>query len=205
MKTALRKTGGFTLIEAIASITLLIFAITGPMALSAQSLRVSRDARLQLEATHLAEEGIEVVYNIRANNSADDAAMPPTDWMDGLLSECTVIAGGTQGCVVDMTDHTGGGPNPVWGNSAIKSCNAAQCPDAIPLYKNNTSGIFRQKSSGFGAGWTKTGFTRLVTMSTIAANRQVRVTSTVTYVGYAGNIRTVAVSADLYDWFPYLY
>lgn len=201
-KARTQNTAGFTLIEAIASITLLVFAVTGPMALSAQSLRVSRDARLHLEAVHLAEEGLEVVYNMRDNNSAGDTGTPPTSWKDDINSQCVSVPGGIQGCIVDVTEHTGAG---VWkAGKALDGCNAAQCLDAAFLYKNNARGIYRQQRGGFGGGWTKTGYTRLVTVAVVVANRQERVTSTVTYTSYNGRVKTVSVSADIYDWFPCL-
>lgn len=196
IETKKRSTAGFTLVEAIASIALLVTAITGPMVLSAQSLRVSRDARFQLEATQLAEEGVEIVHSIRDNNSADDAAMPPVDWMNNILSECS----GT--CIADVTDQAISATNP-WKSTALKAC-TAPCTASAPLYKNTTSGLYRQRFNGLNppGTWAKTDFTRLITVTQIVAGRQVRVQSTVTYKSYSGAIRTMTVTEDLYNWFP---
>ncbi|OGZ09952.1 MAG: hypothetical protein A3C14_04525 [Candidatus Lloydbacteria bacterium RIFCSPHIGHO2_02_FULL_50_18] len=195
IKTTRPSTAGFTLIEALASITLLVMAISGPMVLSAQSLRVSREARLQLEATQLAEEGIEIVHSLRDDNSADG-----TPWMTDILSECSNPA---QPCIADITEHSGLSST-AWHHNALKSC-ASACASLASLYKHNVSGIYRQKTSGFGAGWTKSDFTRLITLTEVVAGREVKVTSTVTYKGYSGQTRTITVTGDLYNWFPDLH
>jgi type II secretory pathway pseudopilin PulG len=190
---------GFTLIETIVAITLLVLAITGPMSLSQQSLRLSRDARAELEATHLAEEGIEIVHSIRDNNSGDDATADRSLWMNGILSECA------SGCVPDVTAHTGPNPNNVWGNNSLSDCSGGGgCVGSMPIYRNTTSGIYRQRLNGFGGNnaWEKTGFTRKITVTNVIPGRQVRVTSEVTYQSVSGATRTITVNGDLYNWFP---
>lgn len=196
------SSAGFTLIETLASITLLVMAISGPMLLSAQSLRASREARLQLEATQLAEEGIEIVHSIRDDNSADDSSATHADWMNDILAECSVV---NRPCVVDVTDQSTGALGHEWGNNTLRSC-VSPCASSAPLYKHTTSGLYRQKfGGGLGAPWVQSDFTRLITVTEVVANREVKVTSTVTYKGYSGQIRTTSVTGELYNWFPYLH
>lgn len=200
MKTTTPSTAGFTLIEALASITLLVMAISGPMVLSAQSLRTSREARLQLEATQLAEEGIEIVHSVRDNNSADDNSGAHTDWLTGIWSEC-----GNKPCVVDVTDHSTSLLGHPWDGNTLKSC-TSPCAASAPLYKHVASGLYRQKfMGGLGAPWVRSDFTRLLTVTEVVADREVKVSSTVTYKGYSGQTRTITVTGELYNWFPYLH
>ncbi len=187
------KTKGFSLIETIVAIVVLTLAVVGPMTLSAQSIRASRDARLELTATHLAEEGMEVVHNIRDNNSAQDADPARGAWMTNILPICST------GCVVDVTEHSTG----VWGPTALISC-AGNCSTVDRIYQHSTTGLYRQFSSALASPWTVTPFRRSVTVTEVVANRQVRVTSSVSYRSYGGSPRTISTSQDFYNWFPRL-
>ncbi len=189
---------GFTLIEAVVSIAILAFAVGGPMALSAQSLRASREARIQLEAIHIAEEGIEIIHNIRDNNSAKDVTLTRDAWMSSILGTCV------GGCIADVTDHSAG----VWGPAALTACPAGDCSVVGRIYYHPTSSLYRQRQIALAAPWVPTVFTRSMTVAGVddVSNpvRQVVVTSTVTYQGYNGAIRTISVRQDLYNWFPRL-
>lgn len=189
---------GFTLIEAIVSIVILTFAVAGPMALSSQSLRASRDARLELEATHIAEEGIEIIHNIRDNSSAKDNTAARTGWMSAILGECNVK------CIADVTDHSPG----VWGPNALKQCPAGDCSTVGIIYYHPTTHLYRQRGTSLNSPWKPTVFNRFMTVAGVddPSNpiRQVVITSTVTYVGYNGAVKTINVRQDLYNWFPRL-
>lgn len=207
-----KKNKGFTLIEAVVSITLLTFAVVGPMMLSAQSIRATREARLQLIATHLAEEGIEIVHNIRDNNSVDDTSSNRDEWVDGstiqidILNECK-----NNGCIVDIIEHpsvsgNAGSGSGVWTDEALVRCNGGSCDNVV--YQNPTTGLYRQRESGLSAPWVATPFTRVIQVTGVDAGfnslRQVKVTSTVTYKTYGGATRTISANEDLYNWFPEL-
>ena len=198
MKNLPAHNKGFTLIEAIVSIVILAFAVGGPMALSAQSLRASREARLELEATHIAEEGVEIIHNIRDNSSATDPTLARTGWLTAIFGKCAT------GCIVDVTDHSAG----VWGPNAIVMCPAGDCSTMGRIYYHPTSHLFRQSGTALGAPWEPTMFTRSMTITGVddVANplRQAILTATVTYQGYNGATRTISVRHDLYNWFPAL-
>lgn len=197
-------TQGMTLIEAVVSITILVAAITGPMVLASQSLKASRDARAELVATHLAEEAIEVVSSIRENNSADDATH--NLWMTQPPAQNIVtLCSNGDGCVVDVTDHLGG----VWGLNALIQCPSGDCTTLSPVYYYPDTGLYRQYGSALSSPWVNTPYKRSVKIIGVddAANplRQVRVISTVTYAGYNGNIHTITLNEDFYNWFPNLH
>lgn len=200
-------TKGFTLIESIVSITLLSIAVVGPMTLAARSLKDAGAARSEMIATHLAEEGLEIVHSLRDNNSADDSSdrvgINGRKWMtqnmDIYKDNCRI-----RSCVLDITAHVN--PN-VWTGAAVNLC-PVNCVALSIVYFNPETGLYRQSGSALGSPWIPTQFHRTITMVGIDDNvwpvRQVRVTATVTYPGYGGNTQTVSISEDLYNWFPEL-
>ena len=192
-------TTGITLIETVVAVTILVAAIAGPMTLASQSLKASRDARNELIATHLAEEGIEVIHSVRDNNSGADVSPQRLAWMNSILSACS------SGCVVNPTDHL---VLSVWGPNTLLACPSGDCSAVKYLYYNPATGMYTQSLSALTSPWSKSSFTRVMTLQGIddpsSPLRQVRVVSTVTYTGFAGGVRTVTVVDDLYNWFPVL-
>jgi Tfp pilus assembly protein PilV len=198
---------GITLIESIVALTILTLAVSGPMSLAAQSIRVLGASRAEMIATHLAEEGVEVVHSLRDNNSADDSTPDKSAWMTDVLSRCSGAAG-FSGCIIDVTGHSSA-LGKVWDNLAtIVPCPVGGCGNLARIYFNPATGLYRQSSAPLGAPFELTSFRRTVVMigidDTLDPRRQVRVTATVTYVGYGGKTQTVRISEDLYNWFPNL-
>lgn len=80
-----QKHRGFTLLETILAITILTMAITAAFELTRSSLAMGRLTLDQIVATHLAEEGLEIVRNMRDSNWLQNRP-----WQKGL-SEGTYI------------------------------------------------------------------------------------------------------------------
>jgi len=101
---------GFTIIELIISIFILSVAIIGIFsAFSIMSILTSNTVD-QLTATYLAQEGLEVIINIRDSNwiNMDSCPNPPCSgytWVDGLHATDTDSICRTNGCEVDYTTH----------------------------------------------------------------------------------------------------
>jgi hypothetical protein len=74
------KKNSFTLLEAIFAISILIFTLTGSFALISRLLAFSPQIQSKLIASYLAQEGIEIVRNLRDNNWLNSAP----SWNDGL-------------------------------------------------------------------------------------------------------------------------
>jgi prepilin-type N-terminal cleavage/methylation domain-containing protein len=197
-----KRNTGFTLIETIVSIVILSSAIVGPMMLSAHSMKASRDAKLELEATHLAEEGIEIVHNVRDNNSAHDTSALHENWMGSpnqIFTHCNL------GCVPDVTKNSVSG---VWASDVLVPCPSGVCTSKERVYYNPDTGLYDQGAVTLTSPWTPSPFTRSIMVEAVGGGgnpqSQVRVHVTVSYISYNGAMRTITMTEDLYNWFPCL-
>ena len=93
--------GGFTIIETLVAITVLMIAIAGPLVVASQGLFGADVARDQMIASYLAQESLEGVKNIRDNNIYNGSA-----WLTGI-SSCTK----TNPCDVSSLDGTSNNPS----------------------------------------------------------------------------------------------
>lgn len=109
---------GFTLIETLIAISVLLVALGGPLSIAQQGLSAAFVARDQVVAFYLAQEAVEYVRKVRDSNGIAALRGTPTDWLSGL-DACT--GGGV--CTVDMP------------NGSVTACDGV-CP---PLaYNTNT-------------------------------------------------------------------
>ena len=81
---------GFTLIETLVAIAILLIAVVGPISLIGDALHKLYYAKDQIIAINLAQEGIEVVRQVRDSNMlAWDGATPP--WNTGIEEDYYTI------------------------------------------------------------------------------------------------------------------
>ena len=175
---------GFTLLETVVAVSVLMFGVLGPLYLANQSVKAARMQNEHLTAAGLSQEGIEMVRNVVANNTASDG---PSNWLDGVT-----VSGGKcdtpNGCIANILETN---------NKQILACPAAPGCDK-KVYKNPTTGMYGQDKGGLAAPWIITPYSRTITVSTIDA-KTIRVTSTVTW----GSGRSYALSETVSNWFPY--
>jgi len=105
---------GFTLVEALVAITIVLFTVVGPLTIVSKNLAFARSARDQITAFYLGQEAVEFVRNTRDNNSHVG-----DDWLTGL----DACISGT--CIVDSPAGT------------VASCGASCDP-----LKLSSSGIY---------------------------------------------------------------
>lgn len=75
---------GFTLIETMVAITILVVAVAAPLTLAAQSLFAALYAKDQTTAFYLAQEAIEMVRNKRDSNMLRFLDGQGTSWLNGI-------------------------------------------------------------------------------------------------------------------------
>ena len=89
-KTWAHPQKGFTLVETLVAITILLVAIVGPMTIAARGLQSAFFAKDQITAFFLAQEGVELVRAIRDQN-----ALTGQDWLEDIPpGTCTNSASG---------------------------------------------------------------------------------------------------------------
>jgi hypothetical protein len=84
---------GFTLMEAIVAIFVITTGLVGVLSLVSQTISSSTFSKDKLIAAYLAQEGIEIIRNIRDTNWLEGGTNP---WDEGLT-------GCTGGCIADYT------------------------------------------------------------------------------------------------------
>ncbi len=87
---------GFTILETLIAITVLVFAITGPLSLVAGSIRTSGYSRDSITAFYLAQEAIEYIRNTRDINALNDG-LTAANWLDNIQTGSNV--GGSFTCI----------------------------------------------------------------------------------------------------------
>jgi prepilin-type N-terminal cleavage/methylation domain-containing protein len=96
---------GFTLIETLVAISILMIAIAGPLTVANKAYTSALNARNQSVASNLAQEGLEYVNNMKANNTWPDGS----HWVhvDGAYPQVPNIFGNcAAGCPDNLVGNT---------------------------------------------------------------------------------------------------
>ncbi|MGB8815632.1 MAG: hypothetical protein WCC74_00095 [Minisyncoccia bacterium] len=121
---------GFTLVEALVAISILMMAVTGPMVVAQKGLVSAISSKDQMIAAFLAQDAIEYIKNVRDINGvqAEGSKTPGTDWLGqfkNITPSCiSSTSTPTLGCNVDSL------------NGQIYNANFSMC------VKRDTSGVF---------------------------------------------------------------
>ena len=181
MKKALKR--GFSLIETMIAISVLVLVITGPLTLAAQSLKAASAAKNNLIAANLAQEGIELIRLYRTNN-----ILQGRGWMEGLLppgpAECQSPA---NGCYIDALNFDGSTQN-----FEIKNCSGGFYPNGCPLLKMNARNFYNYTSGN------TTIFQRTIRLKKIDDDI-VRINVTINWKGNTGG-KSLSVEEIILNW-----
>ena len=136
-----KSQNGFTLIETLVAITVLLLSITAPLQIASQALFSAFYVRDEITAYYLAEEAIEYIKNSRDTRFLEDVfnsgvVIEDNAWLVGL-GECIENPTITKGCTVDATKPFMSDPE------AIVSCNVSGC---LPIRFDESSGIWNYVS-----------------------------------------------------------
>jgi len=172
---------GFTLVETLVAITVLILAVIVPMRVATQSVKTATLAREQFTATYLAQEGIEHMIALRNDDALDGGNT--WDWYDDLAAACKDA---DTGCSVEPTD------------SSIVSCTSDNC--RLYVDGDRSSGAYYTHGSASGDASI---YTRTIVLDETDNDTEVLITSTVswasTYVQDTISIVEKTVLFNLYE------
>lgn len=175
-----KKSSGFTLLETMVAIAILLIAVVGPISIIGGSLHNIYFARDQVIAVNLAQEGIEVIRQVRDTNMLKN-----NNWDKGFeLSQC---GAGNKECIVDASMDS----------LVISPCGGSSCSPTDSLVYQDSNGLYRQTLSP--AGMTATNFSRKVTAQAIVNNVEYKITSTVTW-STGNTLGSVAASESIFKW-----
>ncbi len=109
-KNSIKKSKGFTIIETLVAITILMIAITGPLTIASKALTTAINARDQVVATFLVQDVHEYIHNIKDRNIYAGNA-----WLTdlGSGSSCTQSAP----CIIDTSGSVGAQTSAVTANA----------------------------------------------------------------------------------------
>jgi type II secretory pathway pseudopilin PulG len=181
---------GFTVLETLVAVFILVLAITGPMVFAQSGLRTAFLARDQITAFFLAQDAIETIKNIR-----DDNALKGEDWLFRILpDECEA----NRTCLISVeTLYNNFGALGGVGDVVIDKCpNELSCN----VMKNDSVGRFGYTFSDEGVSNSR--FTRNVFVTEIAPGEL----QIVVEVKWTSNVRVdssrITVQENIFDWVP---
>ncbi len=102
----MRRKKGFTIVETLVAIAILMIAIAGPLSIASKGLTSAVYARDQMVATFLAQESMEKIVNVKDNNiDYNLTAATPVPWTDGFLCDSTATcdADAAEGITLDSS------------------------------------------------------------------------------------------------------
>lgn len=182
MKKLLQISGGFSLVETIVAIGILLMALSGPLSIAARGVFAAGVARDQITAYYLGQEAMEFVRAVRDGNglSALGTNPPSPDWLNGLQGVCT----GGNYCRVDVKE-----------NGEITSCGSSHgsCPP-LKLQTTPADNPFYQ----YGGSGNLSTFVRSFTLEDVAADeKRVKVT-----VSWSSGIisRSLTLEENIRNW-----
>lgn len=191
---------GFSLVEVLVAISILLIATVGPMTIAARSLQYAEFSAQQNTAYFLAQEGIEAVAKVRADAGLASLSSPADSWAwtsGGQFGPPRQCFNTSNGCGIDWQS--------VSNFVQVNNCTAAV---GCSIYFDETN----TGSSRFVHGGTpdqETAYSRVITIEEFGSsgiNQRVRVNSTVTWNMHpSGQPQRVTLETylhDIYDFTP---
>ena len=166
---------GFTLVETLVAIAILLLAVAAPLSLATKSLNSSALSKQQITASFLAQEAMEFIRNVRDENVLEGGA---NNWLKGssggikIERECV-----DSKCQIDAF------------YKEIENCSGA----CSPLLYNSNTGLFNTRDGSVSP------YTQAVEITQIN-NQEIAVKVTVSWKGTNGADYKVIARENLTNW-----
>jgi prepilin-type N-terminal cleavage/methylation domain-containing protein len=182
------KNQGFTILETIVAIAILLISIAGPLTVAEKALTEAASSQDQMTASYLAQDLMEYVKNIRDDNLLANYS----SWL-ASLSQCQT--GDTQPCDFDTES---GDPSKL--ASPTASCNL-MVGSLCQIYLNSSSNGYSYytpiNNINNGTPSTPTKFSRAFTIDPIGGSTATSSLLTVTVAWKTGNVADKVVIQDI--------
>jgi Tfp pilus assembly protein PilV len=193
---------GFTIVESLVAIGMLLLAVTGAYGVAQQSLQHSQVAREQITAFYLAQEGIEAVKNLRDENFLNGSyvwdggatgsnisnCLGENCLVDPLVERLELCSSNTAtGCLLEQNNN---------GNSTFYGM-YSHYDSNVPIY-----GASSWTGDDGGSNWQPSPFTRTVTLTRTSPD-EISVTVKVSWFDKVRNENTnITLREILLNWYP---
>jgi prepilin-type N-terminal cleavage/methylation domain-containing protein len=166
---------GFTLIETLVAISILVVAVTGAYGAATAGISSGIFSKDQTVAFYLAQEGVEQIRNMRDGNG-----LSSQPWLTSISASQSDPCYFGNTCTVDAF------------NNAISRCpdGAGSCP---LLQEDPVNGFY-----GYNAGWTNTIYDREITLTSIN-DHEVAIGVVVKW-SKGGVNENFTVRENIFDW-----
>jgi prepilin-type N-terminal cleavage/methylation domain-containing protein len=173
-----QKNKGFTLVETLVALSVVMIAVGGPLTLASQSLSAASLARNRMTATYLAQDAVETIKYKRDNNILSDELNWLQD-LDGCIGESNSCG---------LSSDTG----------IITNCFGLECD---PLLYDSTSGLYRQEVT---PGFEESVYSRTInivelTPNSSYPNEEIAITVTVSW-NALGRTQSFVVRSNMLKW-----
>ncbi|MDQ3090026.1 MAG: prepilin-type N-terminal cleavage/methylation domain-containing protein [bacterium] len=179
-----KNKSGFTLVETLVAISILVLAVTGAFSAAQSGLSSYNHSKNQTIAIYLAQEAIEQIRYRRSTNTISGSY-----WLSSVAEASSNVCFDTlnngKSCTVDVLNNT-----------------LTACSGTCPVIRQNTDG---DNSYGYTGAWTATIFRRSVQITPVypagCINNCSEVSVLVTITWSKGLVnRQFKIRENLFDW-----
>ena len=177
-----KKERGFSLVEALISITVLMISVAAPLKLAGDGVNSASIAEQQIVAFYLTQDAMEYVKNVKTSNR-----LALDDITEGL-DDCNVTVG--HGCRIDTVE------------GSTFPCSAEDCATSGLLRFHDGTGVYDYDNTGS----VDSIFTRQIKVITKRLNPatsavlEMQVEVSTRWTSYNGQTQEYKLKANLLDW-----
>lgn len=183
MKNHFNQTG-FTLIETLVAVTILLIGILGPLLLLTRGITDGLYAQNELAANYLAQEALETAVNQRNNNLVSG-----NNWdLNFPLSSCSDPSSNSSVCSINLNSNSG--------INVVPGCEQTNSPCALVFDAKDSHYVHPNVASPHAGDTLGPIFTRYVYLS--RTGQQIKVTAKVMWVNVANKSQTRTLLVSTY-------